>query len=101
MTTSLVLLAQSTDVTSFMEGFDSTQRFSLVIVGIGCVTLVSTVLISVLLTCWHKLKSDQVEADLKRDMLDRGMTADEIQKVIEATPQSGMDRLMGSWCKKS
>ena len=95
-----LLLAQTADVSGFLEGFDGDQRFVLTIIGMGCVTLVSTVLVSVLLTCWHKLKSDQVEADLKRDMLDRGMTADEIQKVIEATPQSGFDRWMRSWCKK-
>ena len=95
-----LLLAQ-TAVGGFFEGFDGDQRFVLTIIGMGCVTLVSTVLVSVLLTCWHKLKSDQIEGDLKRDMIDRGMTADEIQKVIEATPQSGMDRLMGSWCKKT
>jgi hypothetical protein len=101
MTTPLLLLAQSSDISSFMEGFDSTQRFSIAIVGIGCVTMILVVLVSMLPIYWHKIKSDQIEADLKRDMLDRGMSADEIQKVIEATPQSGMDRLMGSWCKKN
>jgi hypothetical protein len=94
------LLAQSTDINSFVEDFDTDKRFALAIVGIGCVTLVVIVLVSVLSTYWHKVKSDQIEADLKRDMLDRGMTADEIQKVIEATPQNGFDRWMGSWCKK-
>jgi hypothetical protein len=100
MTNPLFLLAQTADVSSFFEGFDGDQRFVLTIIGIGCVTFVSVVLVSVLSTYWHKIKSDQIEADLKRDMLDRGMTADEIQKVIEATPQSGFDRFVGSWCKK-
>lgn len=100
MSNSYLMLAQSADLSNLIEGFDADKRFALAIIGIGCATLVVIVLVSVLSTYWHKVKSDQIEADLKRDMLDRGMTADEIQKVIEATPQSGMDRLMGSWCKK-
>ena len=101
MSTPYCLFAQSTDISSLIEGFGTDQRFALTIIGIGCVTLVVIVLVSVLTTHWHKVKSDQIEADLKREMLDRGMTADEIQKVIEATPQSGLDRWMGSWCKRS
>jgi hypothetical protein len=34
-------------------------------------------------------------------MLDRGMTADEIAKVIESAtpPEMGFDRWVASWCK--
>ena len=100
MNTPFILVAQTADLAGFFEGFDGDQRFVLTIVGIGCVTLVSIVLVSVLSTCWHRLKSDQIEADLKREMLDRGISADEIQKIIEATPQSGLDRWMSGWCSK-
>lgn len=44
----------------------------------------------------------KLEADLKREMLDRGMSADEVVKVIEAAspPEGGFDRWMASWAKK-
>jgi hypothetical protein len=58
------------------------------------------ILAGVLGGMWKAVKEKQIEADLKRDMLDRGMSAEEIQQVIEASPQSGFDRWMGSWCKK-
>ena len=95
-----LFLAQTAELTRFFEGFDPSQRFVLTIIGIGCLTIVLIVLVSYLSSSWHNLKGQQIEADLKRDMLDRGMTAEEIQKVIEATPQSGVDRWLGSWCKK-
>jgi hypothetical protein len=94
------VLAVSSDVQGFFSGFDGNQRFVLTIIGISCLTLVLIVLVGVLSSFWHNLRAQQIEADLKRDMLDRGMTAEEIQKVIEATPQSGFDRWVGSWSKK-
>jgi hypothetical protein len=36
---------------------------------------------------WHKVKSEQIAADLKKDMLDRGMSAEEIKTVLEAGPK--------------
>jgi hypothetical protein len=33
---------------------------------------------------WYKLRRDEILASLKRDMLERGLSAEEIQKVIEA-----------------
>jgi hypothetical protein len=60
------------------------------------VTVVSTLVALV----WSSIRVKQIEADLKHDMLDRGMTADEIQQVIEATPRSGFGSLLSSWHKE-
>lgn len=96
----ILLLAQESNVQSFFAGFDSEQRFVLTIIGIGCVTLVLVALGSVLAGVWSAVRTKQIETDLKRDMLDRGMSAEEIEKVISAMPQSGFDRWLGSWCKR-
>jgi hypothetical protein len=43
----------------------------------------------------------RTEADLKREMLDRGMSVDEIVKVIEAAapPEDAAGRWIASWGK--
>jgi hypothetical protein len=82
------------------SGWDPEHRFVVVLVGIGCLTLVLLVLGGVIAGVWGNAREKQIEADLKRDMLDRGMSAEEIQQVIEAKPKSGLDRWMNTWCKK-
>jgi hypothetical protein len=96
----LAQMAPPSEVQSFIADLDANQRFVLAIVAIGCATGMIVALVSVIGGMVFRLKERQVEADLKRDMLDRGMSADEIQKIIESTPQSGVDRWLGSWCKK-
>lgn len=92
------LIAES--LTGLFSGLDPDHRFVLMIIGTGCLTLLFLVLGGVFLGVWSSAKEKQIEADLKRDMLDRGMSAEEIEQVIEAKPKSGIDRWMNSWCKK-
>ena len=49
------------------------------------------VLICVAPGYWYRAKKAALEAELKRDMIARGMSADEICQVIHARP-SGSDR---------
>lgn len=95
-----VLAQTSLPSNSFFDGFSTDQRFALVIIVISCVALLTLVLGGVMAGVWSSIREKQIEADLKRDMLDRGMTSEEIRQVIEATPRSGFDRWIGSWCKK-
>ncbi len=44
-------------------------------------------LLCVGLGVWHKVRAEEIAAELKRDMLDRGMSADEIKTVLEAGPR--------------
>jgi hypothetical protein len=37
---------------------------------------------------WHNVRQVEVEAALKQDMLNRGMTADEIERVVKASNKS-------------
>jgi hypothetical protein len=92
--------AEVTEAQSLWSGFDGEQRFVLAILIIIFSSVIGIVLIGATCSTWKALRERQLEADLKRDMLDRGMTAGEIQQVIEATPRSGLDRWMGNWCKK-
>jgi hypothetical protein len=38
--------------------------------------------------CVYKIRRDSIAAQLKQDMLDRGMSAEEIKTVLEARPKS-------------
>ena len=73
-------------ITGFLDSIDGDQRFVVGIVALVCVTVVLVTLGSVISASWCSVREKQIEADLKRDMLDRGMTIDEIQKMIEAKP---------------
>lgn len=92
-----IVLAQMSE---FLSGVDPDQKFVLVIVAMGCLTIVAIALSGILGGIWCSVRVKQTEADLKRDMLDRGMSAEEIEKVIEAAPRSGFDRWVSDWCKK-
>jgi hypothetical protein len=102
MNHSALLLAQMSAPTSesFFEGFSPDQRFALIVIALSCAALLVLVLGGILAGVYSSLREKQIEADLKRDMLDRGMTIEEILQVIEAAPKSGFDRWLGSWCKK-
>ncbi|NOY41441.1 MAG: hypothetical protein GXP26_06350 [Planctomycetes bacterium] len=101
-----LLLAQ--DVASSIPSANTESFFGLgtdelvvLIVAIGCTTvvlIVATVIISAMVGSVHRRNA---EYDLKREMLDRGMTAEEISQVIEATPlpQDGVGRWIASWGK--
>jgi hypothetical protein len=72
-------------------GLGQGQRFVVIIVAIGCLT-------AVLLGTVHRRRA---EMELKREMIDRGMSADEIAKVIEsaAPPDDATQRWIASWGK--
>jgi hypothetical protein len=83
-------------------GFDAQQRFVVVLVAIGSALVLTISLAGILagvVTAIHKRRSEE---GLKRDMLDRGMSAEEIVKVIESArpPEDALGRLAANWCKK-
>jgi hypothetical protein len=83
-------------------GFDREQRFVVVIVVIGCVLVLAVTLAGILAGVMTTMHKRRTEESLKRDMLDRGMSADEIVKVIESArpPEDALGRLAANWCKK-
>ncbi len=52
-----------------------------IIVCAGGVIFAVTLVVSV---CWYKIRKSEIAAALKQDMLNRGMSAEEIKTVIEA-----------------
>ena len=70
---------------SMFSGMESEERFGLMLAGLGCVTGI-IVSVAYFISSWtNSIHRRRIEAELKRDMLDRGMSADEIVKVIEAS----------------
>ena len=96
----LLPLAQADAWAESFFGLEGDERFVVVLVVIGCSTGVLLGLAGIIGGVWNSVKNKQIEAELKQDMLDRGMSAEEIEKVIEATPKEGIDRWVDIWAKK-
>ena len=67
----------------FLTKVDGGELIAIISVGGGMLIA----LLSIGVAAWHKVRTEQIAADLKRDMLDRGMSADEIKTVLEAGPK--------------
>jgi hypothetical protein len=79
-------------------GLDANQRFVVILTALGCVTGIIITIISIAY-CWiDGASTRRIEMELKRELLDRGMSADDIAKIIEAKPPSGAaERWAASW----
>ena len=81
-------------------GLDESKRFVLMIVAIGCLTGVICTIVGCVSGAVTSLHRRQSETELKRELLDRGMTADEVAKVVESSqPVDFLDRWAAS-CRK-
>jgi hypothetical protein len=58
------------------------NRQSLAVVGAFSVPLAA-----ILATAWYRLNKVRYECELKRAMIERGMSADDIERVIAAAPK--------------
>jgi hypothetical protein len=83
-------------------GFEPEQRFVIVLVIIGCALGLAITLAGIAAAVFNSVHRRRIEEGLKREMLDRGMSADEIVKVIEAAapPEDATGRWIASWCRK-
>ena len=63
---------------------------------IGLIAVVGAMLVAaikVIAGSWQRTRCTEIEASLKHDMLERGMSADEIERVLKASgPSSERDR---------
>src|SRR5712675_1442247 len=84
--------------TATFFGLDPEKRFVLMIIGIGCATGILIALPSVVLNLVGNIQRHRMNTEFKREMLDRGMSADEIAKVIESAPlpEDGFGRWVAS-----
>jgi hypothetical protein len=88
--------------TSTWNDINPNNRFALVVVVVGCATGVLCTLIVFVSQTITSIHYRRVEAEMKRDMIERGMSADEITKVIEAAmpPEDATQRWIASWARK-
>jgi hypothetical protein len=54
-----------------------------------CAWFTITTVVSSVGYYWHKVQKAELEASLKHEMIQRGMSADEIERVIQASSRSG------------
>ena len=101
----LPLLLAQTDAAgpatqSLLDRLGDDQLFVVMLVAIGCGTGIVIALVAIIGGIWNSVRQRQIEAEMKQDMLDRGMTAEEIEKVVKAQPKEGLDHWMEVWAKK-
>jgi len=73
-------------LSSFTWDLTDGQRFVLLLAIIGCATAVGISAMCVLAGTVRGVRQTKLNAGLKREMIERGMSAEEIARVIEAAP---------------
>lgn len=82
-------------------GLDNDMRFVVLLVALGCVTAVIIVITATLAGVYTSVTRRRAEIELKQDMLDRGMSAEEIAEVIKAAPvEDAASRWVEGWKQK-
>lgn len=97
-----VLLAQPSDgVSSMFSNLDGDNKFALITVVVGCATGVLCMIVVFVSSTIDSMHRRRLETDMKREMIERGMSADEIAKIIESAspPEDGTQRWVASWAK--
>ncbi len=82
----MFLIAETGAWSDILSGIGPDQRFGLLMIamafGMGCILGLAGI-VSGTIGSIHRRRS---EMDLKREMIERGMSADEITKIIESAP---------------
>jgi hypothetical protein len=99
----LLLADLSTEWTEWSSGFESDQRFVIVLVLVGCATGLVLGLAGIISGTVSSVHRRRVETEMKRDLVERGMSADEVAKVIECAtpPEDATERWIASWACKN
>lgn len=98
----MMLLAQSVNDrwAEVFFGLDQNQRFVILIVAIGCVTGVICTVVGCATGAISSLQRQRLDAEMKREMLDRGMSAEEIAQVIESKQPKDFLEHWAASCRK-
>lgn len=83
-------------------GLNEEQRFIVLLVVIGCLTGIICTIVVFASSTIVSIHRRRTEAEMKREMIERGMSADDIAKIIESAspPEDGTQRWIASWAKK-
>ena len=100
-----LLLAQEAAASSFLQEtfsvLDDEQRFVILLLAIVCTTGVIIIVTSVMAGICYRIQRHRQDTELKQDMLDRGMTAEEIAEVVKAAPiEDAASRWVEGWKQK-
>ena len=87
---------------SLLTKLDADKQLALIVIVLGCLTGVICTIVTFTSNTITSIHRRRLEVDMKREMIDRGMTADEIVKVIEAAPplEDGTQRWIASWGRR-
>ena len=97
-----LLLAQSQDAwADTFFGLNQEQRFVLMIIAIGCATGVICTVVGCTAGTLSSMHRRRLEQELKHELLDRGMNAEEVSRVVESSsPSDFLDRMAANFCKR-
>jgi hypothetical protein len=80
----------SSSWTSFFMDIAPEQRWLLLVITIGCLVGLITTVAAIVMSSLRSIYKQRTETDLKRELVERGMSADEIAKIIQAAaPENG------------
>jgi hypothetical protein len=95
------MFAQATDVwAEKFFGLNAEQRFVLMIIAICCTTGIICTVVGCAAGVSSSMHRRRTEMELKHELLDRGMSADEIAKVVESTPPTDFIERWAASCGK-
>jgi hypothetical protein len=88
--------------TSLFNDLNPNNRFALIVILVGCATGVVCTVIVFISSTITSIHNRRIDAEMKREMIERGLSADEITKIIEAAspPEDATQRWIASWAKK-
>jgi hypothetical protein len=85
-----LLLADVSDrLTEAFFALDQGQWFVLLMVAIGCAIPIILGLAGIIYSAVDSVHRRRLETELKRELVERGMTAEEIVRIVEATSPEG------------
>lgn len=89
-----MLVAMS--MTEMIQGLDPEKQFALIVICVGCFTGVFIALGVVTLSVVNSIHRRISEQNFKREMLSMGMSAEDIERVVEAAGPLDEDSHRGS-----
>jgi hypothetical protein len=98
--TAPILIAVSDHWADTFFGLDESKRFVLMIVAIGCVTGVICTVVSSVAGAVSSIHRRRLDFELKQELLDRGMSAEEVARVVESSPPNDFLERWATSCGK-
>lgn len=80
----LLLAQESANSWNFLSGMRSGDMTGAIIVGVSCLTAILITSVIVISASASAIAKHREEVDLKREMLDRGMSPEDIERVLRA-----------------